>query len=319
MKKLLRFADVIALLCGILGMALQFWILISGTDEKGLFPAFHPGWVLSWVLAIAVMVFLFLLTRQVGNHRGYKTNFPASVVGAVGCVVAALAVAFTGISHLRTGTMWLDSLSGILGIAGGLGLLVAAYCRFRGKKPPFVCYMLPCIFFALHVFYLGRELGGEPEAVRYLFRFLATLSLIPACYQLWGFCVGAGERKDSLFWSLFSGFLCILSAPIGGNALLYLALGYWLLSNTCLLKYLPRQNKVAPPAAPEAEEEECMAQEEPAAPEIPCTMEEALLPTEEPATEAPATEPEPQPEPDLELDVDAIIAEILREIDSNVE
>ena len=233
MKKILRYADAIVLLCGTLGFLLQFWILTDGTDEKGLYPAFHPGWVCSWILSLAVLVLIWLMTRQPGDHCGFKANFPPSVVGAAGCVAAAAGIATAGISHLQNGTMWLDSLSGLLGITGGLGLLVAAFCRFRGKKPPFLCYMLPCVFFALHVFYLGRELGGEPEAVRYLFRFLATLSLIPACYQLWGFCVGAGDRKNSLFWSLLSGFLCILSAPIGGNTLLHLALGFWLLSNTC--------------------------------------------------------------------------------------
>jgi hypothetical protein len=165
------------------------------------------------------------------------------------------------------------------------------------------------------VFYLGRELGGEPEAVRYLFRFLATLSLIPASYQLWGFCVGAGDRKNSLFWSLFSGFLCILSAPIGGTSLMYLALGFWLLSNTCILKYLPRHTKTAPQPEPE-QAAQPQIPEQPSAPEIPCTMEEDLLQIQDILAEVPAAEPKSEPDP--ELDVDAIIAEILREIDSNV-
>ena len=60
------------------------------------------------------------------------------------------------------------------------------------------------------------------------------------------------------------------------------------------------------------QEAENPEQAEPTAPEIPCTMEENFLPAPEPAAQ-------PEPEPDLELDVDAIIAEILREIDSNVQ
>lgn len=313
MKKLLRYADIIVLLCGTLGMLLQFWILFTGTDEKGLYPAHHPGWILSWLLAAAVLVCVWLMTRRVGNNRNYPDNFPPSVVGAVGYVAAALAVVAAAISHLRAATLLLDTITGILGIVGSIGLLIAAYHRFRGKKPPFLCYALPCVFFALHVFYLGRELGGEPEAVRCLFPFLATLSLIPACYQLWGFCVGSGERKDCLFWCLLSGFLCILSAPIGG--LMYLALGFWLLSNPCVPKYLPRRSKPAPQAQPEENTQQQLP-DEPSVPEVPCTMEEDLLPIPEPPAEEPKA---PAAEPEKEWDVDAIIAEILREIDSNVQ
>jgi hypothetical protein len=301
------------LLCGTLGRLLQFWLLSAGTEEKGLYPVRHPGWIFSWVLAVAVFVFVWLLTRQVGNNRNYTDNFPASTVGACGCIAAALATATTAISHLLAGTMWLDAITGLLGFAGSVGLLIAAGSRIRGKKPSFLCYMLPCVFFALHVFYLGRELGGEPEAVRYLFPFLATLSLIPACYQLWGFCVGSGERKSCLFWSLTSGFLCILSAPISGHGLMYLALGFWLLSNPCALKYLPRRNKPAPQSepAPEAESEQQLV-----APEIPCTMEEDLFFVSEPSIEEIVADADPEQE--QEWDVDAIIAEILQEIDSNV-
>ena len=61
MKKLLRYADAIVLLCGTLGMLLQFWILTAGTDEKGLFPSFHPGWICSWILAAAVLVLVWLM------------------------------------------------------------------------------------------------------------------------------------------------------------------------------------------------------------------------------------------------------------------
>lgn len=311
MRKLLRFADAIVLLCGTLGMLLQFWVRMSGPDEKGLYPASHPGWILSWILTAAVAVFIWLLTRQAGNSRSYKANFPASIVGALGCAAAAAAVALSGIQRLRESILWLDTLAGYAGILSGVGLMAAAVFRFLGKKPPFVCYMLPCVFFCLHVFYLGRELGGEPEPVRYLLRYLATLSLIPASYQLWGFCVGDGDRQKSLFWSLLSGFLCILSCPMGTNGFFYIALGFWLLSNPCALKYLPRRSRPAPQLEPEPETGTETAE---AMPEIPSTMEEDFLPAPQPAADLPTPEMPNQEE----LDPDAIIAEILREIDSNV-
>lgn len=313
MKKLLRFADIIILICATIGMVLQLWIFLGGPDEKGLYSTTHPGWIISWVLSGAVLVFVWLVTRQVGNNHSYKANFPASIPGAIGCLAAAVAIGFTGWQRLADSMLWLDTLSGLLGLLSAIGLLVAAFCRLQGKQPPFICYMLPCAFLALHVFFLGRELGGEPEMIRYLFRFLAVLSLIPACYQFWGFCVGAGERQACLFWCLLAGYLCILSAPVGEDGLLYLVMGIWMLTNPCTLKYLPHRSRPIVQPEPEAE---IQPEAVPVQPEIPMTMEETFLPTTAAETDTPA--PTTDAPADEELDVDAIIAEILREIDSNV-
>ena len=91
-----------------------------------------------------------------------------------------------------------------------------------------------------------------------------------------------------------------------------MAAGFWILSNTCTLKYLPRRIRSLP--QPEAEEAPPTVP-----PEIPSTMEE---PPFSPQEEAPLQTPDPEADTDplaeLELDADAIIAEILREIDSNV-
>jgi hypothetical protein len=54
-------------------------------------------------------------------------------------------------------------------------------------------------------------------------------------------------------------------------------------------------------------------------PEIPSTMEEEpFSPQEAEPPQAPASEAAADPLTDLELDADAIIAQILREIDSNI-
>ena len=309
MRKLLRFADMITLVSAVVGMLLQFWILWTGPDAAGLFPAWHPAWILTWILTIATAVFLWLLSRQAGNGRSYKANFPPSFVGALGCGAAGLTILFTAIRRLQKSVVWLDTLGGYVGILSCVALLAAAVFRFLGKKNHFLCYMLPCVFFTLHLFHLGRELGGEPEPIRYLFCCFATLSLIPASYQLWGFCIGEGNRQKSMFWSLFSGFLCILCAPMGG--IMYLILGFWLLSNPCALQYLPRRSRPVPPPEPEETVERTEI-----SPEIPSTMEETFSPVPQPAADLPTPE---MPNQEEELDPDAIIAEILREIDSNVQ
>ena len=54
MKKLLRFSDIIILLSSVLGLILQVWIRLTGTDDRGLYDPRHPGWIFTWVLSIAV-------------------------------------------------------------------------------------------------------------------------------------------------------------------------------------------------------------------------------------------------------------------------
>ena len=79
------------------------------------------------------------------------------------------------------------------------------------------------------------------------------------------------------------------------------------MTNLCAVKYLPRCKAAVLPME---------AEESPTQPEIPASMEETFLPIQEeaPATEAPVLE-----ETAPEVDVDEIIADILRQIDSNVE
>ena len=314
MKKLFRFADFIVLICGMIGMLLQLWLFQSGPDEKGLYPAAHMGWILSLILSAAVVVFVFLLTRQADEGRSYQDNFPPSLLGAITGAAAGVLLAITGTRLLQSGAMLLDNLTGAIGIAAGIGLLFAAVCRFLDNRPPFVCFLLPSAFFALNLFCIGREVGGEPEAVRYLFRFFANLALIPACYQLWGFSVEEGNRRTSLFWSLVAGYLCLLSAPGKAQGLLYLTLGLWLLTNLCCL--LPLKRRRCANFCVDTPEE---YGDEAAPPEIPVTMEDPDVPAPTPESEDASPAPADPAEPDMALDADAIIAEILREIDSNVQ
>jgi hypothetical protein len=310
MKKLLHNADLFVLAGGSVAMLLQLWIRWGGTDDRNLYPAAHPGWILSWILTVVMAAAIFLMVRHAGDQRSYRSNFSASLPAAIGCVIAAVALLLTGIRLVRSSVMLLDTLSGLAGALGGIALMAAAVYRYRGKRPHSFCYMLPCVFWGLYVFYIGRELGGEPEPVRYLFHFLATLSLIPAIYQLWGFSVASGDRKKCLFWCLLSAYLCILSAPVSENGVMYMSMGLFLLTNLCALK-LPIR-RIRPTAQPEMTE---IADEAPISePEIPPTMAESFTP----ATADPQVSAEAPVEAVPELDADAIIAEILKEIDSNI-
>ncbi len=311
MRQYLRYLGNAVLLAGGAGFLLNLWLLLSGTDEKGLYSPGHPAWFFLCVLSILVLAFVWFLTRRVGVNRNYRGNFSPSLPGAVGSAAAAVGLVVSGIGFLTGGTGLLYAFIGLLGILSGAGLGLAAVCRYSGRNIHFSLHMLPCLYFTLRAFILGRQFGSEPEAARYLFPMLASLALIPASYQLWAFDVNLGDRRKSLFWSLLAAYLCIVSIPMGGE-LLYAAAAAWLLTNLCVLRYL-RRRPAAPPARP-------MTPAAPPSPFVPEPVPDAPeAPAEADASPAEASpEPSPAPEDTGEYDADAILSELMREIDSQI-
>lgn len=249
MKKYLRYSNLLALGAGAVGMALSAWLFAAGTDEKGLYPANHPAWIILGILTAAVVIVFWLLTRQAGTNRNFRQNFPISIPGAVGCAAAAIGLLSGGLAVLETGKT-LGLVTGIVGIVGSIGLFWATVCRFRGQRCMLPVHILPCFFFALQLFVLGQEFGSEPEMYRYLYRFWAAASMVPACYWLWSFDVNLGKRPDCLFWCLVAGY-CNLVAVIGsGQTLLHLGMAVWMLTALPKLRYLPKPPKSVPDTPP---------------------------------------------------------------------
>lgn len=300
MKKFLRFANFMSLGAGALGMALAAWLFSAGTDEKGLYPAGHIAWILLGILTAAVVIGAWLLTRQAGINRNYRQNFPRSLVAALGCAAGGIGLLSSGFKTLATGKV-LGLLAGALGIFAAIPLFWAAVCRLRGQRCKLPVYILPCFFFALQLFVLGQKFGSEPEMQRYLYRFWATLSMVPACYWLWSFDVNLGKRPDCLFWCLVAGYCNLVAAVGNGQTLLHLTMAAWMLTTLPKLGYLPKPVKTgAEPAT---------AEEASATPEAPIEV----VPSEaQPVAEAPAAPAHHPTAPDLP-DAKVILEELLRE------
>lgn len=250
MKKLLRYANLMALLWGGLGMLLMVWLRANGPDDRGLYPARHPAWTMLLLLTLAMPVIFWLLSRVAGNNSTYRVNFPVSWLAAVGYALAGSGMLVTSISTLG-GIETLDILAGIAGILSGILLLGGVFTRLTGRTLPISLHGLPSVFFALELFRLGQTLGSEPEMSRYLFPFLAALSAIPASYWLWSFDVDMGNRTKCLFWCLAAGY-CNLVAVIGSESwLMHLGVGLWMLTALPRLR-MPRREH--PAEEPQAEE-----------------------------------------------------------------
>ncbi len=302
MRKYLRYANFIALCAGTVGMALSAWLFAVGTDEKGLYPANHPAWILLGILTAAVVILFWLLSRQAGINRNYRQNFPPSILAACGLAAGAIGLLLGGFSSFGTGK-GLGMITGALGVLGSLPLFWAAVCRFQGQRCNLPVHIVPCFFFALQLFVLGQKYGSEPEMCRYLYRFWAYASMVPACYWLWSFDVKLGKRPDCIFWCLVAGYCNLVAAVSGGHTLLHLGAAIWMLTALPKLDYLPRPPKASGETVP-AEDSPAPAPQEPQLP-----LPDPQLPEEQPIT------------PTLDIlsphlpDTNAILEELLRDLE----
>lgn len=284
MKKLLRYADCFVLLAAIIGCLLRFWIRSSDADSTG-----HPGWILLCLLSIGIVAFLWLLSRHAGERQTYPDNFSKSIAGAATYIILALVLAYSGITSLVLATDLLAQLTAIASMLSAITLAVAGIERFCGNQPVFFVHMVPCIYFALRLFDIGRDFGANPDLYSFLFSFLASLCLIPAYYWLWSFDVNLGNRQRSLFWSLTAAFFCLLATfDVEQGWALYMLHAAVLLSNLCRLQHLSADTEAeAMPADEESTApipEKAYAQAAPVHTGMP-TFEEAPFVEEDPIIE----------------------------------
>ena len=260
MKKILHPTNLPLLvpLAGVLGLALRLWTMGDGPNQAGLYPRQPLAWALLWLVTALTVVGIYLLSRRLKNPGRYSDNFPASILGAVGCMAGGAGILYCAAATLPTATIALSTISGWLGIAAGACLLVTAYIRFRGMKPAFVLHLVPCLYFALRIFDCCRHWSNIPQSSLFIFQFLASVSIMLATYQMCCFDVNLGNRRSSLLWSLSGVYFCMLALPIGEDIWFYGGMMLWLMTNLCATQPL-KANK----PAPESE----TAQEAEAAPE----------------------------------------------------
>lgn len=275
-----KFLPLIVLAASVPAVLLRIITIIPGPDRDGLYADRPVCWTLLWVVTLAVIAVIFLVSRQLKTPGRYPDNFPKSIPGAIGCAAAALAVLVAGIQGLLASLApqspsalinlpLLGILTGLLGMVSAACLGFTAICRFTGKKTHFLTHAIPCLYFALRLFDCCRIWSNETQTGVFLFQFLTSVCIMLATYQLCCFDVNLGNRKSSLFWSLSGVYFCLLALPMGDDLLFYACAGLWLATNLCSLRPLKAK------AQPAAE------------------VEEIPQPTENPAVDSPIAEADP--------------------------
>ncbi len=244
MRNLLSKIPAIAFLGGMAAALLRLWMLLGGVDENGLYPKFHIAWLLIWLLA-AAMILLFWRVSKLADEPYDAILTPT--LGAAGHLLATWGIAYTNLMALldQPGPWELALCS--LGLASAFLIGFGGILRLKGKQQHFLTHALSTLYFALRVFFMGKTLGAEPEMSRFLLQFMASLSMLLACYQLWGFDVGSGSRQKRMFWSLTAAFLCMAAVPGAKEVALYAGVSQWLLFDMGALQ----------PEKPAEEAEEC--------------------------------------------------------------
>lgn len=288
MKKYLPHIDLLTLAASVVGILLRFWLSAVGVDEKGLYPANHISWILLILLTAALLIALFLLASHAGKNRFYNDNYAASLTGAVGYAAGAAGLVIASVRHFLTRGIKLYNVAGVVGLLAAAAMVLGGWCRYKGKKPHFLVFALPCAYFGVRLFCMGHAWGDEPELCRFLIAFFATAACMLASYQLWAFSVDLGKRTSGLLWSLMAVYLCLVSVPGDGDAVFYLTMALWLFWNLC------------PKACP-------VHQTAPV--EIPVEA-PAEVPAEAPAEPTAPEDAAPAADPLLDAEIEAIIAQI---------
>ena len=229
MKKYLPYANYLAAGAGVLAALLRQWTLVAGTDAKGLYPAAHPGQIGYLVVMTLAIAAFFLLTRHCKDGSDWKRDFPTGPLPILGQLAAACGIAIYSLPLLQSHRIGM--ICGILGFCATGALLVLSWQRFQ-QKPPFApAYLIPCLFFALQLFLLGKQYSAESQLLCFLPRFLACAASTLSSYERMGMAAEAGNRRKSLFLSLSAAALCFAATP--GAHWMYAAVGLWHLLDLC--------------------------------------------------------------------------------------
>lgn len=252
MKKYLhpKYLPVLVPIISVLGLLLRLWTMGSGPDAEGLYAPQTVAWVLLWLVSGITVGGIALISSGLKNPGRYPDNFPASIVGAIGCAAGAVAAGYTGFNVITGSADLLALLTGILGIVSAGALALTALARFQGKQPNFLLHLIPCLFLALRVFDCCKHWSNLTQSGTFLFQFFASICIMLAAYQLCCFDVNLGNRKSSLLWSLSGFYFCILAMPMGEDPVFYAGMAIWLITNLCSARLL--KTAAPQPAAPEA-------------------------------------------------------------------
>ena len=214
----------ITVFSGMVGAALQFWLL-SSAEPTGLLPKNHIAAPLSFLLLALTLTAVFLLTRKAEFSPRYEKLFPRTPIAAAGSAAGAIAMGISAFTQTAAGLFRV--FLPLLGILSACALLALAYFRLKGMRPH-------CLFSCVVAFYLlfrnlnlCRQWGTEPQMQLFFFQLLAALLLLLTCYYRAELDANTRYPRQYAFFNQAALFCCCLCIP-GEHGIFYLLAAIWM-------------------------------------------------------------------------------------------
>lgn len=232
---------LLTLLLGGFGLAMRLWLNTTAND-KGFITRGHISLTLLLVVTVIALVLLFAVTRSLRQASKYKFNFPPSLVGGVGAVLAAIGFGVTSVMELLVGGHTLNVVTAWIGVLAMAALLFVAHSRWKGLHPSMLFHSVICAYLMLRLICMYRQWSSNPQMTDYCFELLALVCAMLSAYHRATFDANFGRRSSYTFFSLAGVYFCCLSLGGANGPVLFFALGAWLFTDQCNLTPMPGKN-----------------------------------------------------------------------------
>lgn len=167
----------IGVVAGLICMALRYWLLQTGLDDRGLLDRSHPGYRLSWLVALLMAL---LLVASLREKRAVRL-VPSPKIG-VGMVLNLLGFLAAG-AALRQ--QWGEPLHLPTALVAAVAAVCAGWmlvCLCRRKRVHPLFYAPGAVFFLMLLVCRYQSWNSEPEPQYCVFHILALVGLTLTAY-----------------------------------------------------------------------------------------------------------------------------------------
>ena len=206
-------ASLQMLALGVAAAIARGFAYMLAVDEKGLLVRFHPCSVILGILCAAALILALAQLKGKKSSGKWEDTFSSGKASALGSVVMAAGIALTVLSGNDASRGNLAVLWNVSGVLSALGLVWAAWSRWKGRKPFLPIFAVVCLFLALHMVSRYQPWSGDPQMMDWAFSLLGAVGLTLCAYHLAAFCADSGHRRTFLALGLLTVFCCCAALP----------------------------------------------------------------------------------------------------------
>ena len=237
MKHPVRYAALILLALGGVGLVLRRLLYSLALDEKHLLPLNHPLETLLWVLTAAAAAAVLAVSFRTDKNLALRTG--RGLEQAVGHLIMGLGMVLTLIWNLPKMEGGLGFAWEVLGKLAPVMLAAAGIASCRGKQPHFLLHLPTCLFLMVHMVNQYRTWSAEPQPQAYVFALLGCVGLTLFAYYCTAFDVAMGNSRMYVGAGLASLYLCTVNLARTEYPLLYLGGIAWVVTDLWNAAFLP--------------------------------------------------------------------------------